>query len=256
MSDKQKRAGGVMGERDHKPDDGYVEVGTYDPADGPDFTENPTPAPAAERFEVLDYTLFEGRIVLRDGTTLYMDRVVSMYNRAVARIAALEVERFEEWPSTALLLPITEELLGKHNRAVAQLVGALERTKRLESGLRKRQAARIAALEQNLSGALNHSADQNYHRRQLVKQIDALERENKALLALATYGRKMFDEARSDGGNDVDGAAAEQHARDCGLLHEVPVSEPCGENCRCAEYYWADEWPNTCLRETDKAQLP
>lgn len=44
---------------------------------------------------------------------------------------------------------------------------------------------------------------------------------------------------------DVDGASIQDKLVELGLLVEVPVTEPCGEGCTCAEY---GDFPQTCLR--------
>jgi len=70
---------------------------------------------------------------------------------------------------------------------------------------------------------------------------------------LEKFGQWCLLEMRSDGGGDLDGGAAQDKAQELGLLGFVTVTEPCGEECRCAEYY--AEWPAECLRATPLAKL-
>ena len=48
-------------------------------------------------------------------------------------------------------------------------------------------------------------------------------------------------------GNDLDGSDIQDIGVECGLLKEVMATEPCGENCVCAEY---NDWPMECYRKT------
>ena len=67
--------------------------------------------------------------------------------------------------------------------------------------------------------------------------------------------KKLIDFARwviSEHGHnftDLDGVSIQDKLIELGILHEVTVTGPCGERCRCAEYW--DEWPNQCLRLVD-----
>lgn len=91
----------------------------------------------------------------------------------------------------------------------------------------------------------------NYH--------DSLEHRAAAALreqaSLAAFGRKVLDEHREEFG-DLDGEWLQETAIKCGLLKYVTVDTPCGDECRCAEYYGQDEWPVQCLRPTDAAMEP
>lgn len=60
----------------------------------------------------------------------------------------------------------------------------------------------------------------------------------------AEYGRRVLEAHRDEIG-DIDGGWLQDVAIECGLLHEVDVSEPCGEVCNCLEY---GEFPGKCLR--------
>lgn len=62
---------------------------------------------------------------------------------------------------------------------------------------------------------------------------------------LIDFARWVIDEHRSTF-CDVGGAEIQEKLEELGLLVEVPVSEPCGENCQCADY--TTEWPTVCLR--------
>jgi len=65
---------------------------------------------------------------------------------------------------------------------------------------------------------------------------------------LAAFGRWCLDQLRGEVcGIDLDGGAAQDQAVALGLLVEVTVDKPCGDDCACAEYY--DEFPVQCLRE-------
>lgn len=58
-------------------------------------------------------------------------------------------------------------------------------------------------------------------------------------------GEWVIHEHRAEMG-DLDGASIQDKLGELGLLERVPVTEPCGERCSCAEY--VDEWPAQCLR--------
>jgi len=51
---------------------------------------------------------------------------------------------------------------------------------------------------------------------------------------------------------DLDGASLQDKLVELGLLVEVHVTEPCGEDCRCAEW---DDFPQECLRLVDGVNL-
>jgi len=70
---------------------------------------------------------------------------------------------------------------------------------------------------------------------------------------LERFGQWALLELRQDGGGDIDGGAGQDKMLELGLIGYVTVAEPCGENCRCAEYY--DEFPAECLRATPLAKL-
>lgn len=71
------------------------------------------------------------------------------------------------------------------------------------------------------------------------------ERRRKTDHSLLEFARWVIREHRSELG-DVDGGSIQEKLIELGILHEVTVTEPCGENCRCSEYW--DEFPNQCLR--------
>lgn len=49
-------------------------------------------------------------------------------------------------------------------------------------------------------------------------------------------------------GGDLDGGSLQEKAEALGILGRVPVTEPCGEECNCAEY---GDFPQDCLRYAD-----
>ena len=70
------------------------------------------------------------------------------------------------------------------------------------------------------------------------------------LRKLADFGLWCLRESRDRyGGGDVDGGAIQDKAEAMGLLVSVTVTEPCGDNCNCVEYF--GEFPARCLREAD-----
>jgi hypothetical protein len=89
--------------------------------------------------------------------------------------------------------------------------------------------------------------------RAACEERDALRIANVRLLALARFGEWCLREARDVFG-DLDGGSVQDKAESLGLLAEVTVTEPCGEECTCAEYYGG--FPMKCLRYTDLAHLP
>ena len=74
-----------------------------------------------------------------------------------------------------------------------------------------------------------------------------------AALPLARYGLAILEMHREDCG-EVSGDTLQDEAERCGLLVNVTVTEPCGDECRCAEYYASDEWPVECLRYSPVAK--
>lgn len=63
---------------------------------------------------------------------------------------------------------------------------------------------------------------------------------------LITFARWVIAEHRSVVG-DLDGGSIQDELEELGLLERIEVQEPCGEGCRCAEYY-GGEFPTECLR--------
>ena len=62
---------------------------------------------------------------------------------------------------------------------------------------------------------------------------------------LAAFGATILEEHRGNECSDLDGGYVQDTAINLGLLHYVPVTESCGEGCRCAEW---DDFPQECLR--------
>lgn len=75
----------------------------------------------------------------------------------------------------------------------------------------------------------------------ISKALKELVRE---LALLRTFAQRIMTNWPEGG---VDGGELQDTAVDCGLLEPNEVSEPCGENCRCAEY---GDFPVTCYRPT------
>lgn len=69
---------------------------------------------------------------------------------------------------------------------------------------------------------------------------------------LLAFGTWCLQEMRIDDGNDIDGGAAQDKAKELGLLVDVTVTERCGEQCYCAEYY--GDFPATCLRYNEEVR--
>jgi len=93
---------------------------------------------------------------------------------------------------------------------------------------------------------------------QAEEELEDLLAENAALrkrladvMPLAEFGIWCIDEARGEFCGDIDGGSLQDRLEEAGLLGNVPVTEPCGENCACAEW---DDFPQDCLRETDLAR--
>ena len=69
------------------------------------------------------------------------------------------------------------------------------------------------------------------------------------VVRLAALGSWCLAQSR-DGFGDVDAGSLQDEAERLGVLERVHVTEPCGENCACAEI---DDFPQECLRPTDAA---
>lgn len=71
---------------------------------------------------------------------------------------------------------------------------------------------------------------------------------------MSPIGEKLIDFARwviaehREHCGDIDGGSIQDKLEELGLLVSVPVTEPCGENCLCAEY---GDFPQECLRLAD-----
>ncbi len=67
------------------------------------------------------------------------------------------------------------------------------------------------------------------------------------LEALRRFAERMLDNWPIGG---VDGGELQEAAIECGLLVAHHVHAPCAEDCRCTEYYSADDWADgvTCYR--------
>jgi hypothetical protein len=71
------------------------------------------------------------------------------------------------------------------------------------------------------------------------------------LIALARWA---IEEHRKDCA-DLDGGSIQDKLEELKLIERVTVTEPCGENCSCAEYVGPDGFPTDCLRLVDGVQL-
>lgn len=69
---------------------------------------------------------------------------------------------------------------------------------------------------------------------------------------LLAFARWVIAEHREELG-DLDGGSIQDKLIELGLLVGVEVTEPCGELCRCVEYF--GEFPATCYR-LDAGVLP
>lgn len=68
--------------------------------------------------------------------------------------------------------------------------------------------------------------------------------------ALLRFAGLML-EAHRDELSDIDGGTAQDAMVACGLLEQLTVTKPCGENCDCA---YSDDFPTECCFETDLAR--
>ena len=109
------------------------------------------------------------------------------------------------------------------------------------------------------------AAGDNWHDWQVVEAVKRVEAARTALLSLfpsggtvgetagirafARFGRAVMDAHWGNDSSGIDGDVVQDLAVETGVLHEVAVSEPCGETCACAE--WG--FPMTCFRYTDAA---
>lgn len=62
---------------------------------------------------------------------------------------------------------------------------------------------------------------------------------------LLRFAKELLQEAYESGGGDIDGGWLQDTAFNYGLLEKVTVTEPCGDNCHCAEW---DDFPQDCFR--------
>ena len=79
----------------------------------------------------------------------------------------------------------------------------------------------------------------------------SLGQEEKRSAELERFVGLVLKDHRNDGyPGDVDGAAVQNWALQCGLIEEFTADAPCGEGCTCAEAICADEFPTQCYRNT------
>jgi hypothetical protein len=71
------------------------------------------------------------------------------------------------------------------------------------------------------------------------------------LRPLAQFALAVLEESRSELA-DLDGGWLQDKAEALGLLVRVPVTEPCGDECRCADY---GAFPQDCLRYSDEVSV-
>lgn len=103
-------------------------------------------------------------------------------------------------------------------------------------------AKRIAELE---AEAEKERADTKHMLDAYADENGRIAAERDRLRRWAGFGLEMFDSMRTDGGSDIDGGEAQSAAIAFGLLSEVVATEPCGDDCWCAQW---DSFPQTCLR--------
>lgn len=77
-----------------------------------------------------------------------------------------------------------------------------------------------------------------------VAALAACAKREELLTAAAKFGMWALETSRENMG-DLEGGEIQDKALELGLLHEVVVTEPCCDECRCAEY---DDFPQKCIR--------
>ena len=84
----------------------------------------------------------------------------------------------------------------------------------------------------------------------ILAHVEAQEAENERL---RKFVGRVLGEARQYM-SDIDGGDVQAWAVECGLLEEWMATEPCGEQCECAE---VADFPTRCYRltETGKAAI-
>ena len=71
---------------------------------------------------------------------------------------------------------------------------------------------------------------------------------------LLRFAGAALTETRVKEIGDWDGGDLQDVMVDCGLLDEVTMAAPCGEECRCREFYSEKDFPITCFRISDLGQ--
>ena len=66
-----------------------------------------------------------------------------------------------------------------------------------------------------------------------------------APVGLVAFAFAVIHEFCQERGTALDGGWLQEQALKFGVIQPVPVTEPCGENCICAE---VDDFPMDCLR--------
>lgn len=83
----------------------------------------------------------------------------------------------------------------------------------------------------------------------LRSALSQAQRDSERLLQFA--GEAIMAVRGSHIGSDWDGGSIEESMERCGLIAKVRATEPCGEDCSCAEW---DEFPQDCFRATPLGQ--
>ena len=80
----------------------------------------------------------------------------------------------------------------------------------------------------------------------LRARLQSVEDERDRLRGFAQRAMKAWPEG------DLDGASLQEAAEEFGLLRRETRTEPCAEDCWCAEYYSESDWQDgaTCFRRT------
>jgi hypothetical protein len=112
----------------------------------------------------------------------------------------------------------------------------------------------LVAERDRLTAALARSNSQAEHfeREWYLRgdELETLSAERDAAVAdarLSAFGAWAAEQFRDELG-DVDGGSAQDAMERLGVLVPVTVTEPCGDECRCAEY---GDWPMQCYRYPD-----
>lgn len=196
----------------------------------------------SETIERLTAELNQARAELREAQDIANGVISNREAKALRRMATAEAKHAK----LAAQVAVMKEHIGWCISSINHYQNALEILSTVKDGKTLFEASPMhdsecygAWLNLNAAGAKAELVKSN-----ATKSLANLPAEAEKLLRVMKFGLAVLEESRTDLG-DIDGGWIQDKAESLGLLERVTVTEPCGEECRCAEY---GDFPHECLR--------